>query len=121
MSGTYEDLRVWQCVIELVVSVYNATKYFPKEEAYGLVNQMRRAAASVASNIAEGKGRASDRELRQFLSISRGSLFEVRTQIVVAQRLGYVDCADAKALLLQATDVGRMLNGLMKAFRAPCA
>lgn len=117
MSGTYKDLKVWQTAMDMAVSVYRSTKSFPKEETYGLTIQIRRAAVSVASNIAEGKGRSSDKELLQFLRYARGSLFEVETQIAIAQRLGYMSESESEALMSQAAEVGRLLNGLMKVFR----
>jgi four helix bundle protein len=117
MSGTYKDLKVWQTAMDMVASVYRSTKSFPKEETYGLTIQIRRAAVSVASNIAEGKGRSSDKELLQFLSHARGSLFEVETQIAIAQHLGYMSESESDALTSQAAEVGRLLNGLMKVFR----
>jgi four helix bundle protein len=117
MSGTYKDLKVWQTAMDMVVSVYRSTKSFPKEETYGLTIQIRRAAVSVASNIAEGKGRSSDKELLQFLSHARGSLFEVETQIAIAQHLGYMSESESETLTSQAAEVGRLLNGLMKVFR----
>jgi 23S rRNA-intervening sequence protein len=80
MSGTYRDLEVWQAATQLALQVYRLTAVFPKDERYGMTSQMRRAAVSVASNIAEGKGRSSDKELVQFLCHSRGSLFEIETQ-----------------------------------------
>ena len=73
MGGTYEDLEVWQASMVLIVKIYAASRNFPADERYGLTNQLRRAAVSVASNIAEGKGRISDKELLQFLSRARGS------------------------------------------------
>ena len=90
MSGTFRDLEVWQAAMELVVHIYKISKHFPKEEIYGLTSQLRRAAVSVASNIAEGKGRSSDRELIQFLCHARGSLFEIETQLQLAEKLEYV-------------------------------
>jgi four helix bundle protein len=83
MSGTYQDLEVLQSAMDLAVRVYRLTSLFPKEERYGLTSQMRRAAISVPSNIAEGKGRSSDKELIEFLCHSRGSLFEVETQLAI--------------------------------------
>src|ERR1035438_2767772 len=89
MSGTFRDLEVWKAAMELAVHVYRLTAMFPKEERYGLTSQMRRAAVSVPSNIAEGKGRSSDKELIQFLCHSRGSLFEIETQLEIGEQLGY--------------------------------
>jgi len=117
MSGTYEDLRAWQVAMELVLSVYRASQLFPEEEKYGLSSQIRRAAVSVVSNIAEGKGRASDKELLQFLSHARGSLYEVQTQITIAARLGYIGPKVAASLSSQAAEAGRLLNGLIRSFR----
>jgi four helix bundle protein len=121
MSGTYKDLKVWQSAMDLVETIYRVTKTFPKDETYGLTSQMRRASVSVASNIAEGKGRCSDKELMQFLSFARGSLFEVETQIIIASRLNYLDREKADEIESQTAEVGRILNGLMKAFRTPAA
>ena len=88
MGGTYQDLRVWRNAMELTVNIYLATRKFPAEETYGLSSQLRRAAVSVPSNIAEGKGRSSDKELLQFLSRARGSIYELQTQLEIAECLG---------------------------------
>ena len=117
MSGTYEDLEVWCLAMNLVESVYRCTQSFPKQEQYGLTNQIRRAAVSVPSNIAEGKGRSSDRELVQFLNHARGSLYEVQTQLRIASRLRYLQPDSASELDTEAAEVGRLLNGLIRAFR----
>jgi four helix bundle protein len=85
MSGTFRDLEVWQKAFSLSLTVYSATRTFPKEETYGLASQLRRAAVSVVSNIAEGKGRSSDKELLHFLSNASGSLFELETQLELAK------------------------------------
>jgi four helix bundle protein len=79
-TSSYHDLRVWQHAIKLALSVYRITETFPKHEVYGLTQQMRRTAVSVASNVAEGKGRNTDKEFRQFLFTARGSLLELETQ-----------------------------------------
>jgi four helix bundle protein len=121
MSGTYTDLQVWQAAMDLAEDVYRITKNFPKEETYGLTIQLRRAAVSVPSNISEGKGRSSDKELAQFLCHSRGSLFEIETQINLARRLGYLDTQEAEAVLRNTARVGQLLNGLLRAFRPPSA
>src|SRR5580704_17374598 len=92
MGGrNYRDLIAWQKAMDLVVVVYQLTREFPTEERYGLSQQLQRAAVSVASNIAEGQGRESAREFANFLSISHGSVREVETQILIAERLGYND------------------------------
>jgi four helix bundle protein len=117
VSGTYEDLAVWQAAMALVVRVYEMTRKFPREEMYGLTSQIRRASVSVASNIAEGKGRASDKELIQFLCHARGSLFEVETQLQLGERLGYSTKDEVEPLRREAVRIGQMLNGLMRAVR----
>ena len=94
MSASYRDLRVWQCSMKLVVSVYTITQCFPKQELYGLISQLRRAAVSVPSNIAEGKGRLTDRDRAHFFSQARGSLLELETQILIAQELQYISSED---------------------------
>jgi four helix bundle protein len=105
---------VWQRAIELSVAIYKLTATFPREEIYGLTSQLRRASVSIASNIAEGQGRCSAGEFRQFLGIARGSNLEVQTQLVIATKLNYGQpplIADCERLSFE---VGRMLNGLMK-------
>ena len=97
----------------LVLNVYRCTRAFPKIETYGLTSQLRREVISVPSNIAEGQGRLSTGEFRQFLGNARGSLMEVETQILVAQDLGYFDQNQSEALLSATAEVGRILNGLL--------
>ena len=111
---SYKDLIVWQKAMELVKEVYLVTKQFPKEEIYGLTNQLRRAAVSVPSNIAEGQARQGTAEFRNFLSIARGSLAEVETQLLIAQNLNYLSDSELKAILLIHAEVGKMLNGLLR-------
>jgi four helix bundle protein len=118
MSGSYRDIKAWQKAIELVVEVYSCTGCFPREEVYGLANQLRRAAVSVASNIAEGKGRSTDKEFLLFLHHARGSVFEVETQLTIAGRLGYVTEAEARRMGTSAGEIARMLNGLIKAIKS---
>ena len=117
MNASYRDLVVWQLSVDLALGVYRCTKTFPRDETYGLVSQMRRAAVSVPSNIAEGKGRYSRKELVQFLFHARGSLLELQTQITIAQRLGYLAELDASELETQSGEVGRLLNGLVHCFK----
>lgn len=95
----------------MVTEVYQATRSLPRDEAYGLTSQIRRAAVSVPSNIAEGQARLTKGEFRQFLGQARGSLAEVDTQLVIAQNLGYI--SQPEPLLNQLAEVGRMLNGLL--------
>ncbi len=111
-ARNYSDLIAWQKAMDLVELIYKATAGFPKEEIYGLTNQLRRAAVSVPSNIAEGQGRGAANDFRRFLAISYGSLREVETQILIAKRLHLLtDAQTAKALNL-AGEVGRLINGL---------
>ena len=107
--------------LKLVLDIYRETAGFPKQEVFGLTSQLRRAAVSVASNIAEGKGRFSDRELSQFLSVARGSVFEIETQLAIAEELRFLPKPQIKALLNRCAEVGRLLNGLIKAVRKPAA
>ena len=95
-AGTYEDLKVWRRAMDLVLSIYRCTAAFPKREVYGLTSQMRRSAVSVPSNIAEGKGRHSRKELLQFLFHARGSLLELRTQVTIARELGFLHDVEGK-------------------------
>ena len=118
-SGTYEDLRVWRRATDLVLEVYRCTALFPKQEIYGLTSQMRRSAVSVPSNIAEGKGRFSRKELLQFLFHARGSLLELRTQITIARELGFLSAPEGESLTQHACEVGRLLNGLINRFQLP--
>lgn len=114
MSHSYRDLLVWQKSMVLVKEIYLQTRCFPKEEAYGLSSQMRRAAVSVPCNIAEGQGRMSKKEFRQFLALSRGSLLELETQVQIAADLGFLSADHSKPLLGKAEELLRMLNGLME-------
>ena len=117
MSGTFEDLRAWQCAMSFVVRLYRETGKFPKQEIYGLTSQLRKAAVSIASNIAEGKGRASDRDFGHFLDVARGSAYEVKTQLMLAAQIGYLDKEASTQLLAQASELSCIVNGLLKALR----
>lgn len=120
-SSSFRDLRVWQQAMELTLAVYRSTAGFPKFELYGLAQQMRRAAVSVASNVAEGKGRNSDKEFRRFLFHSRGSLLELETQILIASKLEYLSAAQSDELRTLATQVGRSLAGLLNSLQHSAA
>jgi four helix bundle protein len=111
---SYRELVVWQKAMTLVTDIYGITKNWPREEVCGLTNQIRRAAVSVPSNIAEGQGRRSSNEFRNHLSIAYGSLMELETQILIAQQLEYISPTQATELLTTAGEVGRLLNGLRK-------
>jgi len=108
----YTKLDVWQKSMDLVVAVYGVTKSFPKEEIYALTNQMRRAAVSIPSNIAEGRAKRSTREFLRFISIANGSVAELETQIMLSEKLGYLSSAQTTPLLVEAGLIGRMLNKL---------
>jgi len=110
---SYRDLVVWKKSMALVLDVYRSTQAFPRTETYGLVSQLRRAAVSVPSNIAEGQARLSTGEFKQFLWNARGSLVEVETQILIAQGLGYLERNESERLLSVAAEAGRILNGLL--------
>jgi four helix bundle protein len=107
----------WQKAMDLVADVYTFTGGFPKEEMYGLSSQIRRAAVSVPSNIAEGQGRHGNGEFKHFLRLSLGSLMEVETQVMIAERLGYLEQKTVSAVLLQSAEIGRVLNGLTNSLR----
>ena len=111
---SYRDLLVWQKAMDLVTEVYRVTKEFPKEERFGLTEQIRRAAVSLPANIAEGQGRRHRREFRNFLSIALGSLAELETHLEIARRLGYLTLEAYEALLCQTQELGRMVNGLLR-------
>jgi four helix bundle protein len=118
MIKDYKDLDVWKKSIDLVKQVYLVTKDFPKEEIYGLTNQIRRAAVSVASNIAEGKGRYSKKEYTQFLHIALGSVAELETQIIIAKELSYIKNETIeKDLFEKMNHITRMLRSLIKKLR----
>ncbi|WP_415407172.1 four helix bundle protein [Sulfurovum sp. CS9] len=112
MVKTHKDLDVWKQSIQLVKQIYKITQIFPKHEIYGLTNQIRRAAVSVPSNIAEGAGRNSDKEFIQFLHISLGSLAEVETQLIISMEIGYVN--NINTPVNEINNIQKMLNGLIK-------
>ena len=108
-----EDLIVWQKAMDLLEEVYRLIKFLPREETYALSDQIRRAAISIPSNIAEGQGRNSTREFVNFLSIARGSLAELRTQLQICHRLKYFSESDSECALNLCTEIYRMLNVLI--------
>ncbi|MGB7189751.1 MAG: four helix bundle protein [Acidobacteriaceae bacterium] len=113
MAQPFQDLLVWQRAIEMTVSIYDATRTFPREEMYGLVSQLRRAAVSVASNIAEGRGRISQGEFRQFLGIAQGSNYEVQTQILVSKQLKMGEPEQLKQAEKLSVEVAKMLSAFI--------
>lgn len=108
---------VWQKSMDMVTRIYSETKSWPKEELYGLISQIRRAAVSIPSNIAEGAGRSGRKEFSRFLSIAMGSLAEVETQIEIAERLGFM--TDASGLDKGLQEIRRMIVGLNKSLESP--
>ena len=114
----YRDLIVWQKGMDLAVAVHRATQKWPREELYGLTNQVRRAAASFPANIAEGQGRTGPKEFLHHLSIANGSLREAETYLLLAQRLDYIDAPTSEALLRQTAEAGRLLLGLIRSLRS---
>jgi four helix bundle protein len=114
---SYRDLKVWQKAMDLAVTCYGMTKGFPREEAFGLTSQIRRAAASVAANIAEGHGRESRGALIQFLRVSQGSLKELETHVILAERVGFLGKSDLGIVLEQSTDCGKMLRALIRSMQ----
>jgi four helix bundle protein len=117
MGHIYRDLIVWQKAMAMVTEIYRNTQTFPRQETYGLTNQLRRAAVSVASNIAEGQGRLSKREFRHFLGQARGSLIEMETQIMIAGNLGYLSQGAVHDMTETSGEVSRLLHGLIQSIQ----
>ena len=120
-TSSFRDLRVWQEAMKLTTQIYRSTTVFPKHELYGLSQQIRRAAVSVPSNIAEGKGHRSNKEFVHFLLHARGSLLEIQTQLMIAEELQYVGKEEARRLLVLAEGVGRALSGLINSMSEKAA
>ena len=114
MQYQLENLKVWQVSLGFVTRIYEITREFPKEERYGLTGQMRRAAVSIPSNIAEGKGRGHPKEYMQFLYVAKGSALELMTLIHVAKNLKYLSGELAEELLKAVSEVTAMLTSLIK-------
>ena len=108
----YKELAVWKKAMKLNTSVYQITDSFPSKEQFGLTNQIRRSSVSVASNIAEGAGRNTNREFKQFLGIAIGSLFELETQLLISQEVGYSNDSEIKNLIDSIGEIHKMLFGL---------
>jgi four helix bundle protein len=113
MAGSYKELRAWKQAVDLALEVYRLTEGFPRSELYGLTTQIRRSAVSVPSNIAEGKGRFSDREFALFLRHARGSLLELETQLFIAGKLGYLSIKVAESLARDTEQLAKALNALL--------
>ena len=117
-ASSYQDLTVWQASMEMVVEVYRLTGAFPKQEVYGLTSQIQRAAVLVPANLAEGHARDSTREFLHHVSMALGSLDELETQVLLAERLEYLPGAHLKLILSKGEQVGKMLRGLQKSLKA---
>jgi four helix bundle protein len=112
---SYRDLKVWQVAVDLVTEVYRLADKIPRNEIFGLVSQIKRAVVSVPSNIAEGHARNSDKEFNHFLGIALGSLAELETQLIIAERLGYIEVNRVNPVLGKCDEIGKMIRGLKKA------
>ncbi|MFH6604793.1 four helix bundle protein [Maribacter algicola] len=114
--NNYRELIVWQKSISIVEKVYTLTSSFPDEEKYGLTGQIRRSSVSIASNIAEGAGRNSKKEFRNFLGMANGSLNEMNTQLEISKRLGLINEIEFKSILKQSDEIQKMIYTLIKKF-----
>jgi four helix bundle protein len=117
-TRNFRDLIAWQKAMDLVEEVYVASSRFPRDELYGLTSQLRRAAISIPCNIAEGQGRRTSGEFVHFLSVAHGSLREVETQILIAERLKYVSAERTEHFIALTAEIGRLLSGLSSSLRA---
>ena len=117
MINSYKELIVWQKSMDLVVDIYKLVKYLPKDELYALSSQMRRAAVSIPSNIAEGYSRDSDKQFLQFLSISKGSASELETQLIICTRLNYLTKSQVEISLNLCDEICRMLSKIIQVKR----
>ena len=124
MAGTvtakvesYRDLFVWQQAMELAVGIYNTTKYWPKEELYGLTSHVRRAAVSIPANIAEGYGRETRASYEHFLRVAQGSLKELETHLLLAERVGTVAAQRIAPMMEQCQSLGKMIRSLIRALQ----
>jgi len=117
----HERLDVWKKAVDFVVEIYKITEAFPKDERFGLTSQLRRAAVSVPANIAEGAARTSPKEFAHFLSNAQGSASEVETELLIANRLNYLDGEHYISLHDSLDDLGKMMNGLTRYVRSKTA
>ncbi len=113
----FQDLIAWQRAMELVTAVYHVTRDWPREEQYGLTSQIRRAAVSIPSNLAEGHGRSGPREYAHHVSIAFGSLCELETQMLIGEQLGYANGDTTSELMTKTAEVRRLIRGLIRSLR----
>lgn len=119
--SSYRDLKAWQIGMDVVETVYSVTRSFPKHELYGLSGQMQRAAISIPANLAEGHARDSLKEFLHHVAIALGSLAELETQLILAQRLRYLESDNATGLLSQLDELGKVIRGLQKSLKSRLA
>lgn len=115
--NNYKELKIWQKSVDLAVKVYQTTQYFPKEELYGLTLQIRKSVVSIASNIAEGAGRNSKKDFSNFLGISNGSACELETQLIIAQRVNFMDASILVSLQQEITEIQKMSWSLKRSLQ----
>ncbi|WP_378952644.1 four helix bundle protein [Mesorhizobium sp. ANAO-SY3R2] len=115
--NSYKDLVVWRAAVELAVNCYSVTKALPASEVYGMTSQIRRSATSIAANIAEGHGRENTGSFVQFLRIAQGSLKELETHLILCGRVGLMREAEARTLLDQADEIGRMVRSMIRSLQ----
>ena len=111
---SHKDLEVWKRSVSLVTFIYEITKSYPKEEIYGLTNQIRRSAVSISSNISEGAGRSHTKEFVQFLYISLGSLSELETQVIISENLKFISIDNSAKIQNELTEIRKMIQGLIR-------
>jgi four helix bundle protein len=114
-------LRVWQDAVKVAAQIYRATQMFPRQEMYGIVAQLRSAAVSVPSNIAEGKGRSGDKEFIHFLHNARGSILEIQTQLIISRELKFLGTETAEQLLRETDELAKGVNALINSLRLRAA
>jgi four helix bundle protein len=117
MGQSYRELIAWQKAMSFVMDIYKTTKTFPRDELFGLASQTRRAAVAIPTNIAEGQARFTANDFFYFLGRARGALVEVETQLMIAQNLSYIAPAEGQSLLDKASELGKILNGLIASIR----
>ncbi len=117
MIVSFTDLKAWQQAHKLALLVYKVSESFPKSEQFSLIPQLRRAASSVTSNIAEGYGRLSEKDREHFYVMASGSIYEIKSQLLLARDLGYIQESDFQHLVIQSNTAHKLLNGLLKAHK----
>ncbi|MDX9882467.1 MAG: four helix bundle protein [Prolixibacteraceae bacterium] len=115
--NNFKELKVWQQSVDLVVDIYQLTRQFPSEEMYGITSQIRRSSISIPSNIAEGAGRIKPGDFNHFLNIARGSSNELETQLIIAERLNFIDKNETREIFIKIDEIQRMITGLQKTLK----